>query len=152
LSDVSTNDRDQINPSSWEPAFRRSRWFTRGWTLQELIAPPLVKFFCSKGKQLGDKRSLEQLLRKVTGIAVQALQGAPLSEFSVNERMSWAKSRQTKREEDKAYSLLGIFDKWANNKKGQLCCNVFGGFGMERTKELYKAGIACKGEHQRDFF
>ena len=103
LSDVSTNNQ------SWEQAFRISRWFTRGWTLQELIAPPSVEFFCSEGKQLGDKRSLEPQLHEITGIAVQALRGTSLSEFRVNERMLWAKTRQTKREEDKAYSLLGIF-------------------------------------------
>jgi len=85
---------------------RKSRWFTRGWTLQELLAPPSVEFFCSKVKRLGDKRSLERQLHEITGIAVQA----PLSEFSINERLSWAKTRQTKREEDKAYSFLGIFN------------------------------------------
>ena len=112
LSDVSTDDHNQINPSLqlWEPAFRKSRWFTRGWTLQELLAPPSVEFFCLKGKRLGDKRSLERQLHEITGIVVQALQGTPLSEFSVNERMLWAETRQTEREEDKAYSLLGIFD------------------------------------------
>ena len=112
LSDVSTNDHNQNNLSfqSWEPAFRNSRWFTRGWTVQELIAPPLVEFFCSKGKQLGDKNSLEQQVHEITGIAPTAFQGTPLSEFSVTERMSWAENRETKREEDKAYSLLGIFD------------------------------------------
>jgi len=111
LSDVSTNNHDQVNPPlrSWEPAFRKSRWFTRGWALQELLAPSSVEFFCSNRKRLGDKKSLERLLHEITGIAVQALQGTPLSEFSVNERMLWAKTRQAKREEDGAYSLLGIF-------------------------------------------
>jgi hypothetical protein len=110
LSDVSTDDLDQAEPQPREPAFRRSRWFTRGWTLQELIAPSSVEFFCSKGIRLGDKKSLERQLHKITGIAVPALQGTPLSEFSVEERMSWAEKRETKREEDKAYSLLGIFN------------------------------------------
>jgi hypothetical protein len=112
LSDVSTGDHDQVDPSlqSWQSTFQQSRWFTRGWTLQELIAPLSVEFFCSNGKPLGDKKSLEQQLHEITGIAVPALQGTTLSAFSINERMSWAASRQTKREEDKAYSLLGIFD------------------------------------------
>jgi len=110
LSDVSTDNHDQVNSQSWESAFRQSRWFTRGWTLQELLAPPSVEFFCSNGKRLGDKKSLERLLQEITGIAISALRGAPPSEFSIKERMSWAKTRQTKREEDKAYSLLGIFD------------------------------------------
>jgi hypothetical protein len=111
LSDVATNNRDQINlpPQSGELAFRKSRWFTRGWTLQELLAPSSVEFFCSNKERLGDKKSLEQLLHEITGIACAALQGTLLSEFSVNERMSWAETRQTRREEDRAYSLLGIF-------------------------------------------
>src|SRR6266487_3923768 len=110
LTDVSTTNPNQINPSlqSWEAAFRKSRWFTRGWTLQELIAPSSVEFFCSNGKRLGDKKSLERQLHEITGIAVSALQGTPPSRFSVEERMLWAKNRDTKREEDKAYSLLGI--------------------------------------------
>src|SRR2546430_119445 len=89
LSDVSTNDHDQADPSlqSWEPAFRKSRWFTRGWTLQELIAPSSVEFFCSDGKRLGNKKSLERQLHEMTGIAVAALQGTTPSAFSVNERM-----------------------------------------------------------------
>jgi Heterokaryon incompatibility protein (HET) len=113
LSDVSSNDHDQNSLSfqSWESAFRNSRWFTRGWTLQELIAPPLVEFFSLEGERLGDKKSLERQVHEVTGVAVRALQGCSLSEFSVAERMSWAEKRKTTREEDKAYSLLGIFDK-----------------------------------------
>jgi ankyrin repeat protein len=112
LSDVSTNNQDQVNSSSqsWQSTFRKSRWFTRGWTLQELIAPRSVVFFCSNGHRLGDKTSLERLLNDITGIALSALQGTKLSAFKVEERMSWAKNRDTTREEDKAYSLLGIFD------------------------------------------
>ncbi|TVY13284.1 Vegetative incompatibility protein HET-E-1, partial [Lachnellula arida] len=116
LSDVSINDsdhnNDQVNPSlpSWQSAFRDSRWFTRGWTLQELIAPPIVEFFFSNGKRLGDKKSLEGQICGITGIAAKALQGATLSTFSVEERMLWVTNRQTKRGEDMAYSLLGIFN------------------------------------------
>ncbi|KAL5324994.1 hypothetical protein ACEPPN_006116 [Leptodophora sp. 'Broadleaf-Isolate-01'] len=112
LSDVSTSDHDQADPSSqsWRSAFRESRWFTRGWTLQELIAPLSVKFFCSNNERLGDRKSLEGLLHEITGIAVPAFRGTNLSAFTVTERMSWAESRQTKKEEDKVYSLLGLFD------------------------------------------
>jgi Ankyrin repeats (3 copies)/Heterokaryon incompatibility protein (HET)/NACHT domain len=112
LSDVSTNSHDQVGSSlqSWHSAFRKSRWFTRGWTLQELIAPQSIVFFCSNGNRLGDKKSLERLLHEITGIAVSALQGISLSAFRVEERMSWAENRETKRAEDKAYSLLGLFD------------------------------------------
>lgn len=111
LPDVQTDDGDPNNSKQlWEPQFRKSRWFTRGWTLQELLAPRSVEFFSASGNKLGDKRSLERQIHEITGISVQALRGTALSEFAVSERMSWAESRQTKREEDKAYSLLGIFD------------------------------------------
>ena len=95
---------------SWEEAFQKSRWFTRGWTLQELIAPRYVQFFCSDGTLLGDKGSLERQIQQVTKIPASALSGAPLSSFSISERLSWAETRDTKRPEDKAYSLLGIFN------------------------------------------
>src|SRR5256884_1136969 len=108
LSDVPTRKQkasDQLSEYTWESDFRNSRWFTRGWTLQELLAPTSVEFFSVEGQRLGDKKSLEQTLHEITGIAIQALRRSPLSRFSVDERMSWAAKRQTKREEDAAYSL-----------------------------------------------
>ncbi|OCK72907.1 hypothetical protein K432DRAFT_260321, partial [Lepidopterella palustris CBS 459.81] len=108
LSDVAIGGPIEIG--MWKSAFRQSRWFTRGWTLQELIAPTSVEFFSVEEERIGDKKSLEQTLHEITGITVQALQGSLLSRFSVDERMSWAAKRETKREEDAAYSLLGIFD------------------------------------------
>jgi hypothetical protein len=113
LSDVSTAKRkpsDHFSEFTWEPTFQKSRWFTRGWTLQELLAPTSVEFFSRERKRLGDKRSLKQQIHEITGIADSALQGAALSQFSVDERLLWAENRRSKLEEDKAYSLLGIFD------------------------------------------
>ena len=113
LADVSRLALDAHGKPSqllWESSFQKSRWFTRGWTLQELVAPASVEFFSKEGEQLGDKRSLERYIREATGIPVKALRGSPLSGFSVVERMSWAEYRKTTRQEDKAYSLLGIFD------------------------------------------
>jgi hypothetical protein len=100
---------DTSTEYTWESAFRDSEWFTRGWTLQELLAPPTVEFFSQQGKRLGDKGSLKQHIHKITGIPISALEGAPLSQFRVEERFSWAENRQTTRPEDKAYSLLGMF-------------------------------------------
>src|SRR2546421_3871235 len=94
---------------TWEDAFRRSRWFTRGWTLQELIAPSMVEFFSKEGKRLGSKISLELEIHEITKVPVGALRGQRLSEFSVPERMSWAANRKTTLKEDKVYCLLGIF-------------------------------------------
>lgn len=111
LSDVSTAKPNayEFSEFTWESSFLESRWFTRGWTLQELLAPHSVEFFSQEGSRLGDKKSLERQIHKITGIATLALRGTPLEEFGIEERLSWAKSRRTTRREDKAYSLLGIF-------------------------------------------
>ncbi|KAH8807443.1 hypothetical protein F5884DRAFT_899840 [Xylogone sp. PMI_703] len=110
LLDVSTDGQDDQTNPSWTTAFRESRWFTRGWTLQELIAPTLVDFFSSEGERLGNKLTLEHMIHGITGIATSALRGDALSNFSIDERMSWAEHRNTTLEEDKYYCLLGIFD------------------------------------------
>ena len=113
LSDVSTTSNEQQlaqQQSPVESAFQASRWFTRGWTLQELIAPTSVEFFTREGTRLGDKKSLEQQIHKITGIPIPALRGTPLSQFDIDERFTWANTRETTREEDWSYCLLGIFD------------------------------------------
>ncbi|KAF2729268.1 HET-domain-containing protein, partial [Polyplosphaeria fusca] len=111
LSDVSTSkrkaDHDQFS-NTWEPAFRASRWFSRGWTLQEVIAPHQVTFFSKEGNYLGNKSSLEQLIHDITSVPIPALRNAPLGDFNVEQRISWISNRQTTREEDLAYSMLGI--------------------------------------------
>lgn len=94
----------------WEAEFRQSRWFTRGWTLQELLAPTHVEFYSSRYQRLGTKDSLRSLIASIANIPVSALQGRPLKSFEVKERMTWAAERQTTEEEDGAYCLLGIFD------------------------------------------
>jgi len=114
LSDVSATKRKTGSEHfqfTWETAFRASRWFTRGWTLQELLAPRSVEFFSREQRRLGDKSSLQQQIHEITGIPNSALCGAPLSQFSVNvnERLSWIEHRQTKLEEDRSYCLTGIF-------------------------------------------
>ena len=110
LSDVSGPPVDAYNKRPWESDFRKSRWFTRGWTLQELLAPASVEFFSRQRERLGDKSSLETEICEITNIPPLALKGHPLSQFNVEDRLRWIQHRQTKLEEDKAYSLLGIFD------------------------------------------
>jgi hypothetical protein len=107
LSDVSV---DFQHRSSWDEAFRLSRWFQRGWTLQELLAPSSVQFFSQNEQSLGDKATLEAQISQITGITPQALQRKRMFEFTVEERMSWVADRQTAKDEDKVYSLLGIFE------------------------------------------
>jgi hypothetical protein len=112
LSDVATpplGSKEEVSPPLWNLAFRQSKWFTRGWTLQELLAPRLVEFFSRHWTRLGDKISLTQEIHGVTGIPLLALEGAPLSQFSFDERLRWKGDRATKRDEDAWYSLSGIF-------------------------------------------
>lgn len=112
LSDVSLPPFSSVTgvPIICEPMLRKSRWFTRGWTLQELIAPAIVEFYSMEERFLGDKSSMAKLIHEITRIPIRAFQGHSLSDFNVQERMSWATHRQTKREEDSVYSLLGIFN------------------------------------------
>ncbi|KAF4632086.1 hypothetical protein G7Y89_g6051 [Cudoniella acicularis] len=87
------------------------RWFTRGWTLQELIASPTIEFYDEKWNMRGTKASLEESLHRITGINKRVLRNsASITSISVARKMSWAASRQTTRSEDLAYCLLGIFD------------------------------------------
>lgn len=106
LEDVSKLYRD----THWSEAFKKSRWFTEGWALTELLAPKSVQFFCKDGGWLGDKKKLSREIQGLTGIPGDALEGKSLSEFSVAERFSWAQFRHTRAEEDRAYCLVGLFN------------------------------------------
>ncbi|KAL2069241.1 hypothetical protein VTL71DRAFT_15579 [Oculimacula yallundae] len=113
LTDVSVEDSYGApfwSDNAQRTAFRNSRWFSRGWTLQELIAPVSVQFFSVERVLLGDKKSLEMEVYSSTGIDAAALQGIHLSNFGATQKMEWASRRNTTREEDGAYCLLGIFD------------------------------------------
>ena len=110
MSDVSMGRSGvQHSHTSWETNFRQSRWFRRGWTLQELVAPTSVTFFDVDGDRLGTREDLLQLIHEITLIPFTVLRGATLTGYGVNERMLWAAGRATTRPEDMAYSLLGIF-------------------------------------------
>ncbi|KAK3677716.1 hypothetical protein LTR78_002566 [Recurvomyces mirabilis] len=90
--------------------FTDDRWFTRGWTLQELVAPSSLVVYNSDYACLGTKKDLVVLLSHATGIEERYLAGEDIAKASVAQRMSWASRRTTHRIEDVAYSMLGIFD------------------------------------------
>lgn len=95
--------------SQFEKEFRESRWFKRGWTLQELVAPKVVKFYNAEWNSIGTKSDHKKIISEITGIDIRVLQGADPATCNVAQRMSWASARETTRVEDKAYSLLGLF-------------------------------------------
>jgi hypothetical protein len=103
---------NQVGPdgSTSFTGFDKSCWFTRGWTLQELIAPSFVEFYTSDWIYIGDKRSKADIISDITGIAAGVLLGGdPVRASSVARIMSWASKRVTTRKEDIAYCLLGLF-------------------------------------------
>jgi hypothetical protein len=118
LADVSADEDFQKKGSS----FRKCRWFKRGWTLQEMLAPATLVFYDKAWSVISDKDdvNLRTVITEVTGIddyflspGIRSLFGNAqqwLSRASVAERMSWAAGRETTRKEDLAYCLLGIFD------------------------------------------
>lgn len=113
LDDVTDNGDPEI-----ESAFAKSEWFTRGWTLQELIAPTSLFFFDNRWREIGSKNSLAELLSSITRVHADVLTRVNAGSdklmttrvsFSVATKMSWAAGRKTTRPEDRAYSLMGIF-------------------------------------------
>ena len=151
MQDVATSAKS--GNDTIDDAFSKSEWFTRGWTLQELLAEG-VKVFCNSSWHVighifrGNKRStrwwkaarpvrteplgavwlgptfpeerpgryiyyredLSQAVSQITSVDLTYLNGSvALDEASVACRFSWAASRETTREEDQAYCLLGLF-------------------------------------------
>jgi hypothetical protein len=101
----------QEQPSKHGDNLSSCRWFTRGWTLQELIAPRDVLFYNASWASIGSKRKSIPLLSEITGINADVLWDLScLEHCHVAMRMSWAAKRKTTRVEDIAYCLLGIFD------------------------------------------
>ncbi|KAM5539582.1 hypothetical protein V8D89_006691 [Ganoderma adspersum] len=93
-----------------DSAFRKSRWHTRGWTLQELIAPDFVIFLSGNWRELGNKAALAKLLQEITRVDSRVLtRELKPAHWSIAVRMSWASSRKTTRVEDEAYCLMGLF-------------------------------------------
>ncbi|PIL26322.1 hypothetical protein GSI_12078 [Ganoderma sinense ZZ0214-1] len=93
-----------------DSAFRKSRWHTRGWTLQELVAPDVVIFLSWDWRELGNKAALAKLLQDITNVDARALtQEMKPVQWSIAVRMSWASCRKTTRVEDEAYCLMGLF-------------------------------------------
>ena len=88
--------------------FERSRWFTRGWTLQELLAPDFLVFYDKAWVEIGTRSRLGRRISKITGIKRDHMI-RPLK-ASAAAKMSWASDRTTTRIEDIAYSLMGLFE------------------------------------------
>ena len=94
--------------SAFLQAFEWSRWFTRGWTLQELLAPSTVVFYDKEWIEIGTRWSLRAHISRATGMTYESM--IRPKDSSVATKMSWASKRKTTRVEDIAYCLMGLFD------------------------------------------
>ena len=121
LDDISPNDISSTKATGWDDydpwevlisaeVLGKARWFTRGWTLQELIAPSQIRFYAADWTFFGNKANLGMILQGITGIDAYILQSTvpKLERVSVAKRMSWAAKRTTTRTEDLAYSLMFV--------------------------------------------
>lgn len=118
MSDVRVTDvkatEHGLNDSSVLATFKTSQWFTRGWTLQELLAPKELTFYDREWRTLGSRSQHKGIIGEITGIEDSYLAGFDPawtlnSVVCVAQVMIWASGRKTTRVEDKAYSLLGLF-------------------------------------------
>lgn len=101
----------QDSEAGWDQRFRKSEWFTRGWTLQELIAPVCVEFYAEDWAPIGTKIERYQEIADITKIDLTVLvRTQEIDLLSAAEKLSWAAHRKVTREEDEAYSLLGLFE------------------------------------------
>ncbi|KAF8845519.1 HET-domain-containing protein [Paxillus ammoniavirescens] len=110
---VYMNDvRSGQNPDADDSDFSRSQWFRRGWTLQELLAPAKITFFAEDWSRIGKKahRRIMKRIGLITGIPEGVLSDGDTTSFSIARKMSWASQRTTTKKEDRAYSLMGVFE------------------------------------------
>lgn len=106
LVDVPWDDE----PNTHNSRFQRSRWFTRGWTLQELIAPKYVEFYDLEWALIGTKHELASLCSHITMIdEAILLDPSRAHDYSIAQKLSWLSLRMTTRKEDIAYCMMGIF-------------------------------------------
>ncbi|KAL8404824.1 hypothetical protein RB594_009631 [Gaeumannomyces avenae] len=116
-SDPESDLDSHPEPTELEEALGRCRWFTRGWTLQELIAPVAIEFYNRHWKNVGSHATLQSALAEASGIRNLTFGDRSLfrgdralRDVTVAEKMSWASKRRTTRVEDEAYCLMGIFE------------------------------------------
>jgi hypothetical protein len=122
LADVDKSDEGQIT---------QSRWWDRAWTLQELVAPVVMHFYDKHWQSLGTKEDLLDLVSLKSGVDHETLkQPDTMYVKSVAQRMSWAAHREATRLEDRAYSLLGIFDVNLSMQYGE------GSLAFKRLQEM----------------
>ncbi|KAH6647910.1 heterokaryon incompatibility protein-domain-containing protein [Truncatella angustata] len=110
LADVEQSIRCSETAAAENPGFRCSRWFKRGWTLQELLAPSMDIFFNRTWGEIGTRDTLSEVISDITAIERRYLKGYVAIHAPISQRMLWLSGCETTRKDDIAYCALGIFD------------------------------------------
>lgn len=110
LVDVGPRPYPSLTLPHYGEQLDNSRWFTRGWTLQELLAPSRMVFYSYDWSRIGTREELAQAISKTTRIDKAYIRGQGIQYASIAQKMSWISRRITTRVEDMAYCMLGIFD------------------------------------------
>ena len=120
-----------------KPELSSARWFARGWTVMELIAPVKVEFFDKNWKFLGTRKTLKTMLSNITKINEAVLADTKkLKKTTIAQRMSWMVGRKTFKDEDVVYSMLGIFDVNMNTIYGEGKDKAFNRLQKKLAKEF----------------
>ncbi|KAK6954829.1 hypothetical protein Daesc_004798 [Daldinia eschscholtzii] len=144
------NSRKAITREELLARIRTTRWLTRGWTLQELIAPSRRSYFASDWSEIEDGDDLLDTIAESAGISRRLLEDRDLlHRVCVGERMKWASNRQTTREEDIAYCLAGIFDVSIPVLYGEGGRNAFRRLQLEIMRMSFDMTIfAWRGDYE----
>ncbi|KAK7444089.1 hypothetical protein VKT23_015487 [Stygiomarasmius scandens] len=126
--------RKEEDLTSLKSTFRQSRWFTRGWTLQELLAPTYIVFLDKNWTEIGTRWSLRDIISAITRIPRHVFEDGNIHKYSIAQKMSWAAQRCTTRPEDQAYCLIGIFGISMSPIYGEGCAKAF----MRLQQEIIK--------------
>jgi hypothetical protein len=113
LHDLQGGNRLEVISEDQKPT-----WFTRGWTLQELLAPTTVLFFDQHWNYLGTRSELAEAINKFTGIPLDVLCHCNIKSYSYAKRLSWSKGRETELPEDRVYSLIGLSEVFVSAEYG----------------------------------
>ncbi|KAI1455907.1 HET-domain-containing protein [Annulohypoxylon moriforme] len=126
--------------------FRKSRWFTRGWTLQELLAPKIVRFYDASWRFIDLRNNLSGLISEITGISADVIDSPDMAEQqNIALKFSWASRRETSREEDMAYCLMGLFGVNMPLLYGEGGVKAFHRLQNELMKDQYDHSILAWG-------
>ncbi|KAI0881527.1 HET-domain-containing protein [Annulohypoxylon maeteangense] len=132
-------------------AFRRSDWFRRGWTLQELLAPRWVNFYDASWEFVGDRENLYREISEATGINERIIRTTSLAKTkSIAMKLSWASGRMTSRPEDMAYCLMGLLEVNMPLLYGEGCLKAFRRLQLELIKDNYDHTILTWGLNSKN--